>query len=172
MSVYAEIEALEQKLNAERAKLWDAVRQLDASDLTRPLDGAWSVKDILAHLAAAEALNVKFAKLMVSKERPAQLEAFARDYPDYVGPFSLDSFNAYLTDKLRVKSPDEVMAGLQATRADTLAWVSTLKPADLARAGKHAVWGDQTVRGMLRILAFHDRVHTQDILKRNHRRDG
>ncbi len=171
MSAYPEIESLVHKLNTGRARLWDAVRRLDASDLTRPLDGDWSVQDILAHLAAAEALNVKFAKLMVTQDRPVQLKAFAQDYPDYAGPFSLDGFNAYLMDRLRVKSLAEVLDGLEATRTDTIAWVETLTPNDLARGGEHAVWGDQTVQGMLRILAFHDRFHTQDILKRVRRPD-
>ncbi len=166
MSAYPEIESLLHKLNTGRTSLWDAVRRLDAGDLTRQLDGEWSVQDLLAHLAAAEALNVKFAKLMVTQDRPIQLKAFAQDYPDYAGPFSLDGFNAYLMDRLRVKSMAEVLDGLEATRADTLAWVETLTPDDLARGGEHAVWGDQTVQGMLRILAFHDRFHTQDILKR------
>jgi hypothetical protein len=166
MSAYAQIEALGIKLSTARAKLWDAVRQLDASDFTSPLDGGWSVKDILAHLAAAEALNVKFAKLMVSQEWPVQLEALAGDYPDYIGPFSLDGFNGYLTDKLRATSLAEVFDVLERTGADTLAWVEALTPEDLERGGEHAAWGDQTVRGMLRILALHDKVHTQDILKR------
>ncbi len=165
MSAYAQIEALAIKLSTARAKLWDAVRQLDASDFTSPLDGGWSVKDVLAHLAAAEALNVKFAKLMVSQERPVQLEALAGDYPDYIGPFSLDGFNGYLTDKLRAKPLTDVLNGLEATRSDTLEWVETLTPEDLERGGQHAAWGDQTVRGMLRILALHDKVHTQDILR-------
>jgi hypothetical protein len=55
---------------------------------------------------------------------------------------------------------------LERTGADTLAWVEALTPEDLERGGEHAAWGDQTVRGMLRILALHDKVHTQDILKR------
>ena len=33
------------------------------------------------------------------------------------------------------------------------------------RRGQHAVWGEQTVRTMLRILALHDKMHTQDVSK-------
>jgi hypothetical protein len=172
MSGYAVIEALVNKLGTERAKFWAAVRQIDPGEFTRtPVDG-WSAKDILAHLAAAEELNVKFAKLMVSQESPVQLQAFAADYPDFAGQFSLDGFNAYLTERLRVKSSSEVLNGLDETRAKTLAWVGTLTPDQLERGGQHAVWGDQTVRGILRILALHDKVHTNDILKRVNRVDG
>jgi hypothetical protein len=172
MSAYAEIEALVQKLRTERAKLWAAVGRLPSNDLIRPFDGGWSGKDILAHLAAAEELNVKFGKLMVSHESPVQLEAFAADYPDFTGQFSLDGFNAYLAEKLGSRSLAEVLRRLEETRTDTLAWVETLTPDQLGRRGQHAVWGDQTVRGLLRILALHDRVHTNEISKAVNRVGG
>jgi DinB superfamily len=160
-----QVEVLLGKLNAARARLLEGVRRLDAAQITMPADDGWSVKDVLAHVAAAEELNVRFAKLMVSQERPVQLEAFAANYPDFTGPFSLDSFNAYMADKLRANSPEEVLGGLDETRARTRAWAEKLTPDQLECRGVHAVWGDQNVRDMLRILALHDRLHTNDILK-------
>ena len=166
MFTYAEIEALTDKLKTERALLLAAVNRLNASSFIRPCDGGWSAQDILAHLAAAEQLNFKFAKLMVTQDSPVQLTAFAADYPDFTGEFSLDRFNAYLIKKLRTKSLAEVLDGLEESRGETLAWVETLTPDQLERGGQHAVWGNQNVRGMLRILALHDKIHTKDILKR------
>jgi hypothetical protein len=172
MSAITEIETLASKLRTERARLLSAVGGLEAGEFTRPFGEGWSVKDILAHLAAAEELNVKFAKMMVSQERPVQLREFAADYPDFTGSFSLDGFNAYLTAKLHSIPLRDVLNQLQETRAVTLAWVETLTADQLGRGGQHAVWGDQTVRGMLRILALHERVHTRDILKRSGQVDG
>jgi hypothetical protein len=59
-----------------------------------------------------------------------------------------------------------VMTALNETRADTLAWLATLTPEQLERAGAHAVWGNQSVRGMFRILVIHDKFHRGDIEKR------
>ena len=161
-------EALKQKLAAERAKLWDAVAQLAREDMELPGDGGWSVKDILAHLAFAESVNVKFAKLMVAQAQPVQIQVMAEDFPDYAGPFSLDGFNAYMFDRLRAQSLDEVLTALRTTRADTLAWMENLTPEQLERSGQHAAWGDQNVRGMLRVLALHDKMHAQDIKRMSH----
>ncbi len=161
----AEIETLKQKLDAARVKLWEAVQPLSPEELSRSRVGDWSVKDMLAHIAFAEELNVKFAKLMLAQERPVQLEAMAQDYPDYARPFSLDDFNAYMMEKLRAHSLEQILSGLRETRAATLAWMDTLTPEQLERGGQHAAWGDATVRGMLKILALHEKMHTQDILK-------
>jgi hypothetical protein len=166
MSTYSQVESLLLKLETARASLWAAIRRLDTGDFTRAFDDGWSTKDLIAHVAAAEELNVKFARLMVSQEHPVQLKAFAADNPDFVGPFSLEGFNAYMAGKLRAKSLEEVLSGLDETRARTLAWVETLTPDQLECSGQHAVWGQQSVRDLLRILALHDRVHTNDILKR------
>jgi hypothetical protein len=169
MLANAEIETIKSKLNAERAKLMAALKQLSSDELMRPLEDGWSAKDVVAHLAMAEAVNVKFAKLMLAHDGPVQLRVMAQDFPDYIARgqrFSLDDFNSYMTEKLRAKSLDEVMRSLDETRADTLAWVDTLTSVQLERGGQHAAWGDQTVRGMLKILVIHDKFHTQDILKR------
>jgi hypothetical protein len=172
VTAYPQVESLLHRLVTARARLFAAIGGLELAEFTRPFDDDWSAKDILAHLAAAEDLNVKFAKLMVSQERPDQLREFAADCPDFAGPFSLDAFNAYLTAKLKGKSLEEVLIGLDETRARTLAWVETLTPDHLECGGQHAVWGDQTVGDMLRILALHDRLHTNDILKRTSRVDS
>lgn len=163
MSDYAEIETLHARLDARRAILLQALQPLGREAWLQPGPGGWSVKDILAHLAYAEAVNVKFARLMLSQDRPEQLVVLAQDYPDYVGPFTLDNFNAYMTAKWRAKSLEEIEAALLETRAETLAWLDSLTPEQLERGGQHAVWGDQTIRGIFKILAIHDKLHTQDI---------
>lgn len=166
MSHVPEIETLKQKLALERAKLLDAVNALSAAERAEPFLDGWSVNDLLAHVAHSEAVNVKFAKLMLTNAKPVQVEAVAADFPDYVGEFELDRFNAYMTDKLRAHSPEQILQNLRETRAATLAWMEQLTPEQLERRGEHAAWGEQTVRGMLKILALHDKMHTQDILKR------
>jgi hypothetical protein len=134
--------------------------------MLRPHDGGWSIKDLLAHVAMAESVNVKFARMMVAKESPLQLQEFAAEYPDFPAPFELDKFNAWMTARWRAKSLDEILVALKQTRVETLAWLDALTLEQLEHSGEHAVWGKQSVRGMFRILVIHDKFHRGDIEKR------
>lgn len=161
------IEQIKTKLETERAKLLDALTNVPRDAMLRPFgDGGWSIKDVLAHVAMAETVNVQFAKMMVAKEAPLQLREFAAAYPDFPGEFELDKFNAWMTERWRVKSLEEIFTALKDARVETLAWLDTLALAQLERTGEHAVWGKQSVRGMLRILVIHDKFHRGDIEKR------
>ena len=167
MPPIGDIASIKEKLTSEREKLFESFAHLPREIILRPFgDGGWSIKDILAHVAMAEAINVKFAKLMVAKDEPLQLQEFAAEFPDFPGTFELDKFNAWMTERWRTKSLEEILAALKETRADTLAWLDTLTPEQLERTGEHAVWGKQSVRGMLRILVIHDKFHRADIEKR------
>jgi len=167
MAVPDDIAGIKEKLNVERARLVESFTHLPRDVMLHPYnDGGWSIKDILAHVAMAESVNVRFAKMMVEKDTPVQLPEFASAYPDFPGSFELDKFNAWMTERWRAKSLDEVIAALHQARADTLAWLETLTPAQLERTGEHAVWGKQSVEGMFRILVIHDRFHRGDIAKR------
>ncbi len=167
MSAPDDVTGIKEKLNVERAKLLESFAQTPRETMLRPFgDGGWSIKDVLAHVAMAESVNVAFAKMMIAKDTPLQLKEFAAEYPDFPGEFELDKFNAWMTERWRAQSLDQVLAALNQTRQETLAWLETLSPAQLERSGEHAVWGNQSVRGMFRILVIHDRVHRGDILKR------
>ncbi|MCI0477508.1 MAG: DinB family protein [Anaerolineales bacterium] len=167
MAVAETIVEIKTKLETERAKLLDALTNVPRDAMLRPFgDGGWSIKDVLAHVAMAETVNVQFAKMMVAKEAPLQLREFAAAYPDFPGEFELDKFNAWMTERWRVKSLEEILAALKDARVETLAWLDTLSLAQLERPGEHAVWGKQSVRGMLRILVIHDKFHRGDIEKR------
>jgi uncharacterized damage-inducible protein DinB len=161
------VDEIKTKLETERAKLLAAIAAAPRETLLRPFgDGGWSIKDILAHVAMAETVNVEFAKMMLTKDEPLQLREFAAAYPDFPGAFELDKFNAWMTERWRAQSLEDILAALNAARANTLAWLATLTPAQLERTGEHAVWGKQSVRGMLRILVIHDKFHRGDIEKR------
>lgn len=159
--------AIKDKLIVERAKLFEAIRNVPREVMLRPHgDGGWSIRDLLAHAAIAESVNVKFARMMVAKKAPLQLQEFAAEFPDFPGEFGLDKFNAWATERWHAKSLEEILAALNETRADTLTWLDTLTMEQLERTGEHAVWGKQSVRGMFRILVIHDRFHRGDIEKR------
>ncbi len=161
-----DIAATRAKLEGERAKLLRSFAQLSPDLLLRPAGpGGWSVKGILAHIASSEEVNVKFAQMMLAQEAPVQLRELKREFPDFPGEFDLDKFNAWMTERGRAQSQDEVLARLHGVRGKTLAWLDSLAPEQLERTGEHAVWGKQSVYGMLRILVIHDRFHRADIEK-------
>lgn len=161
-----DIAGIKEKLNVERAKLLAAFRDVPREIMLRPYAGGWSIKDVLAHLAMAESVNVKFAKMMVAKDSPVQLQEFASDYPDFPAPFELDKFNTWMTERWRAMPLAEVINALHHTREETLAWLDMLKPEQLEKSGEHAVWGTQSVKGIFRILVIHDKFHRADIEKR------
>lgn len=159
--------AIKTRLNIERMKLLESFADLPAETMHKPLgEEGWSIKDILAHVAMAEAVNIKFARIMLEKDSPVQVRELAADFPDYAGAFELDAFNAWMTRVWRAKSLDEVITALKATRAETIAWLDSLMPEQLDRRGTHAVWGPQTVRGTFRLLVIHDKFHRGDLEKR------
>ena len=160
-----EIETLKIKLQAERVKLLDACAALN-DDRDSGAD-EWSVQDVLAHVANAEQLNVKFARVMLEQTHPKQIEAVAADFPDYEGVFDLDRFNAYTREKLRAQTFPQVMENLTRTREETLAWIETLTEEQLERGGQHAAWGELTVRGILKILMLHDKAHAQELKRKS-----
>ena len=167
MPVPDDVAGIIAKLNTERAKLLESFANVSRETMLRPFgDGGWSIKDVLAHVAMAESVNVKFARMMVEKEAPLQLREFAREFPDFPGEFELDKFNAWMAERWRAKSLDEIIAALHETRAETVAWLETLAPEQLDRIGEHAVWGNLSVKEMFRILVIHDKFHRGDIEKR------
>ncbi len=166
MAETEEITAIRSRLDSERRRLLETFENLPLDIIERPFQGGWSIKDILAHVTVGESVNVAFAQRMLVKESPRQVEEFANTYPDFPVPFDLDRFNAWMTERLGPQSWNEVRSALDRARAETLAWLGTLSPVQLERKGEHAVWGIQTVRSMLRILAIHDRFHRADIEKR------
>ena len=162
-----DIAGIKKKLTDERAKLFESFVNLPRETLLRPFgEEGWSIKDLLAHVAMAESVNVKFAKIMVSKDAPHQLKELASDYPELHGEFELDKFNALMTERWRTKSFEEIVAALKEAREDTLSWLETLTPVQLERNGEHAAWGNLTIKGVFRILVLHDKFHRADIEKR------
>jgi hypothetical protein len=167
MSRFPEIQTLEHKLRLERDKLLDVIKTFPPEVWLHTAPDGWSVKDILSHVAHAEQVNVKFARLMLEQDNPKQVRAVASDYPDYAGEFELDRFNAYMAEKLREQSAEGVLQSLNETRRATHLWLDTLVPEQLERKGWHAAWGELTVRGMIKILFLHDKAHAQELARRS-----
>ncbi len=95
-------EALLNELKQARAEWDELVGSLDATTLSSPeLDGGWSVKDVIAHIAAWEARTVKW------------LEAVARGTTPEPAPWgaglSEDEENAFIYNANRNRSLQDVL---------------------------------------------------------------
>jgi hypothetical protein len=123
---------------------WLSLAELVPTDLlTRPpADGQWSASECLRHL-----LDVERAVF------PARVRAFlaGQDFP---------GFDPDAQPPVDLSRPAEMAREFAALREQSLALLSQLTPADLARSARHAELGPVTLGDMLHEWAAHDLNHT------------
>ena len=121
----------------------------------RPEPGEWSANECVGHLIEAErrgfAGRIRTILAAASSRTPTILEAW-----DQVG------VAAARRDHLR--SGAELAAEFDTLRADSLALVRGLRPADLARGGDHPEVGPLRVDELLGEWVHHDRNHVRQML--------
>jgi DinB superfamily len=124
---------------------WEALtRTLPDALLTRaPAPGEWAAVDCLRHLLDTErgVFPVRVRAFLAGED----LKAFD---PDKEG--SPDAGQA----------PSALAAELTRRRAESLALLATVTPADLARTASHSEYGQVTLEQMLYEWAAHDLNHT------------
>ena len=133
-------EALLEELAASQ-QLVVAMTQLIADDAPDRV-GAWTLRDIAAHLATTERECFEpRIRAMAAGERP-EFEYYSNDERDFDG-ISLPTALAEWTD----------------TRARLIDFVRGLSEEERARVGVHKKFGELTVDGYLRIALEHDQDH-------------
>ncbi len=145
----AEIAAL---LSASAVTLEAELRALgDTEAAWHPAPGEWCVKEILGHLVEAEQRG--FAgriRTILATDRPALLRwdpaAVAAARGDCARPWPS------LWDEFRQ------------LRDESVALVRSLRPADLARSGRHPEVGELTIGDLLQEWVHHDRNHVKQAL--------
>ncbi len=147
------------KLENERAKLLRVIESAN-EDQRRALiyEEGWNLYDLVSHLAASEKENVRFLRQLLSENgaRHRTLETVK----------SLDEWNAHAVGKRADKSWDERVAELAEARQITVQTIDAITPDEFAHVGTHAVWGQKSVEGLLKILYLHDIMHRNDIARR------
>lgn len=112
-------------------------------------EGKWSVRQIVCHLADAEALGVTRFRQLIAEENPPMTawdqEAWASKL-DY--------------EKRKISQALEIFRVLRSANYDLL---KDLPEAAYARAGMHAKHGRLTLADMLRMYAEHVEKHVQQI---------
>jgi len=162
--------AIRRHLEATRARLVDAVAGLSEAEWERSVapalsgvegpalsgvegssEGAWTVKQIVAHLASAEPGQIATGQRMLGGE--ARL-------PE---GFSLDIWNRRQVEKRKERSPADLLSDLSQSRQQLSAWIEGLSEADLGKSGQHARGDFITVEQLCFRIGEHEAQHADEI---------
>ena len=132
-------------MRAMRTAFDAVVKSVPAEVLERrPAPGEWSPREVLGHLLYVEDLLRARVESMIADDDDVPMPRGAAAPPPGA---PLDSLVAW-----------------RAARAETLAWLSTLGPAELERAGVSARFGRITAREQVAEWAYHDLDHIRQLL--------
>ena len=142
---------IQTELAESRAYLLSVAEQISPEQtLASTENPVWNVHDLLAHLAGAE------------RGLQATVQRFLADQPLPDG-FSLDYWNQRQVEKQKERSVADLLAGLEASRIDTLALLDSLTDEQLAVRGMHPAGFETSVGGIFRVMAMHELDHGQEI---------
>ncbi len=149
------IDVLKMGLNDSRAHLEHIIEQVGDRWETQVYDhgAAWNVRQLLVHLGTSESGMFNTAKAISEGGNPIPED------------FDLERFNLRSTEKKADMTVAQARDVLTSTRADLMAWIGTLDSEKLARQGRHATLAVYTVEQFLRIIAYHERSHADDIAR-------
>jgi uncharacterized damage-inducible protein DinB len=145
------------RLATERSGLWWALAGLPAEALTaQPITGAWTAKDLLAHVAAWDETFCDWVR-MASEDRVGE-----------IAPMDLDAANARICEARREWPLAQAVEVCQAARRRFLALVEPLTWDEMSRS--HSMpWGERysvlhwTQADVMQWRAWHDAEHTKEI---------
>lgn len=115
--------------------------------------GAWKVRQVLAHIAAAEYSMVRLIENVLSG---------GAGTPE---GFDLDSYNEQRVSKLQDHSPDDLMQQFAELRRETVELVSKLDDVDLKRRGRHPFLGIAPLDEIIQLMYRHTAIHQREIRK-------
>ena len=140
------------RLAAERAGLLEQIIGLDERTLTEvPVLDGWTIKDLLAHVAAWDRWELREMRHMASGE-PPDLSAIQ----------DMDGYNAAVVAAWRDRTLAEVLAELQDARAAWVSWLQTLPNEEFFRERLFA-GEDWSFPGCVEVQWQHDAEHTAQI---------
>ncbi len=143
------------RFNLSRQALLKAIAGLSDTELTSiQVEGIWTVKDLLGHIAAWENSLLEPLSVFVDGD-PFQAE----EIPDH------DAWNAEQSARCASRSYSEVLKEMETTRQDLLKTAGKLSESQCNQIFR-APWGDQnSLIEMISGLAWHEEEHTKSILQ-------
>ena len=140
------------ELRADLDELAELVLDLPAAQLElRPAEpGAWTARQVLAHLADFELIAAVRVRTVLSMDRPALASYGQEDFTD--------RFSA-------LETAEDALERFTVNRLATLRVLEALGPADLERTGVHPGRGEETLRRTLEMVVRHDRAHLEQLAR-------
>jgi hypothetical protein len=137
--------------------------QLEALDLilagatpaaleVRPRPDEWSARENLAHLARHHAVFLERMRRLLSEDRPPLGRYRAENDPEWPAWAALP--------------PGEARRRLGLLRAELVALMRSLSPAESARTGLHPTFGEMDLAGWLELFLLHEAHHLYTALVR------
>ncbi len=124
---------------------------MNEEDMKRaPKEGEYSGREVIAHLAGANRGMTRLMQQMASGATPRLKSDYNNDY-----------YNARQQEKRAGMNIPELVSELDETHRDLLAFMETLRTADLEQRGQHPVVGDATVLQVLETLSAHEQSHIE-----------
>jgi uncharacterized damage-inducible protein DinB len=111
---------------------------------------AWTVRNILAHLASAERAFLSL------------LDGIRQGGPGVSEDFVIDRYNASQQRKFEGVSSGELLREYEAARGAMVAFVRRLSASDLEKRGRHPYLGETTLREMIKMIYIHNQTHYRD----------
>ena len=142
------------ELSRTRAELLGVIAGLDEAALDRKgVVGEWSIKNVLAHIAAWEDWVVQALPVRVSTGvTPDDFRQRAEDE---------DRFNAAEVAEREELTPDEQLMELERTRAELLAYLGSLDAAALERRNPWDTWQGTLPEYLIDALPAHEAEHAE-----------
>ena len=111
----------------------------------------WSPRDVLAHLISVQppALVERIRLIVEGDEPPVP---------------NIDEEEALRSSGLRERPVSELLSRFESERREAMTWLKSLRAGDFARGGKHEVAGRITAADQLNHFAYHDLLHTRQII--------
>lgn len=152
----SETAELAEKLKTEGERMIQFFSELSESDWVKEVytEGTtWSIRNVLSHYVTSERGLIKL------------FEAIRQGGTGAADDFSIDRYNAAQQEKTKELTPAELLAQYKEVRANSVAWVSSLKDEELEIRGRHPFLNETVIREMVKMLYLHNQLHYRDVKK-------
>ena len=116
-----------------------------------PQPHTWTFRDLLAHFVSSEERLLQIA------------QDVAQGGPGIGAGFDFDVFNVQEQQRLKDRTPHELITALDMSRQITLDWLLTLDESQLDRRGMHPVLGETTLEAMIAAIYAHQLLHMREV---------
>ena len=132
-------------------KIVGAMQPPDWDTPVQAAENGWTVKQLLAHIAASESGQIKTA------------QAIAAGQPTVPDDFDLNRYNNRQVEKNKDKQPPEILFGMAESRQKLLAFLDEVPEDALDKRGKHARGDVISLEQLFLRIGDHEAEHTAEI---------